>query len=130
MLWLKIIAPHNIGISDDNVVIYKRANPNDGILNNGIGADHTAISNQAVAHSNTVETGARKIAGSREDRFIANHEVKWRIFPGKFNVGPVEGAYCTNVFPVAIKQVGLNVVIFDGLGKEFLAKIGCATRGK
>ena len=87
-----------------------------------------AVADQAVLHRRAGDARAGQEPRPRENWAGFRGEIECGVLACQLDIGLVECAHGADVFPVPIKQVGLNAVAGDRLRQELMAKVGGGAR--
>src|SRR5438045_2720834 len=87
------------------------------------------VNDTAVGNDGMIEAGAADLcrwqhARASIDGFRVMEEVELRDVLGECKVGMKEGWDVSDVFPIAFVLVAGDLVLFDGLRNDLLAKVG------
>ena len=86
-------------------------------------SDEAAVRNQAVANSAGTHASRWQKSRASKDGGSAIGELERRIRIGQSKVCIVEGFDRSDVFPIAIEQMRLHVMIFDRERKDVFAEV-------
>ena len=122
ILFVKI-GTHNIRVADRHVVANDTAQTDHAVFDRNSCADPATIGDQAAANRRRFESGGRQIPGAGINWLIFGRETERRILTGQAQVRFVKRPNRSNVFPVSVKQVHLDMSAADRGRKDLFAEI-------
>ena len=95
----------------------------DGVVDHRIG-DDAPLSGKRAVHLRPVQLGGRQVPGMGVDGLVLVVKIELGIDAGQVQVRLVEAADGSDVLPIAVVDVGLDLARLDGHGDDLLAKVG------
>src|SRR5207253_10041821 len=117
-----IIGTHYHAIANSGAALNNAAHANDAALDVAVGYD-TAIGNDRLAQGCPIDFASGKKTRMRiNGRVGFEKAVGWNEV-GEIEIGFIEGANRSDIFPVAIENVGTDVMCLDCGRNDVLAEI-------
>ncbi len=118
----KGISTHDDRVPNGHVFANNTTQPNHAILNDGPFADPASVGDQASLHCRVIDTSWRKVTSSGVDRSVRQREMKRRVRRCQAQIGIIECTDGTDILPIAVKQMHLDVTAANAAGKTSLPK--------
>ena len=117
------VGAHDHGIFYCDIAADMCAHTDDAFFEHGGGADEATVGNEAFSDGAGAHASGGKEAGACEYGGVSIGEVEGRIGVGECEVGVVEGADRTDVFPITVEEMSLDAVAADGHGEDVAAEV-------